>query len=91
MWHVYIIECKDGKLYTGVTTDLKRRLREHQYQGSHFTSYNPIKKFLYSEISPTKKKAEIREAQIKRWSRCKKIALIKGDLDQLQKLSRSRD
>jgi putative endonuclease len=30
MWHVYILECADGSLYTGVTTDLKRHLKEHR-------------------------------------------------------------
>lgn len=74
MWHVYIIECRNGKLYIGITENLKRRLREHSHSGSHFTSYNPIKSFLYSEQYSTKIEAEKREAQIKRWSKAKKIA-----------------
>ena len=91
MWYVYIIECQDGKLYTGVTEDIKRRLKEHKHLGSHFTSYNPVKLFLYSEEHPTKREAEIREAQIKRWSRPKKLSLIQGDLNKLRELSKSRD
>lgn len=91
MWHVYIIECEDGKLYTGITENLQRRLKEHAHQGSHFTGYNPSKKFLYSEECLTKHEAEVREAQIKRWSHAKKVALINGDLRTLHSLSKSRD
>jgi len=90
MWYVYIIECLDGKFYTGITQDLKRRLKEHNHKGSHFTSYNPIRSFLYSEEYPTRIEAEKREAQIKRWSRNKKNALITGDLIRLRELSKSR-
>jgi len=91
MWYVYIIECQDGKLYTGITQDLDRRLREHTHKGSHFTSYNPVKSLLYSEIFPAEEQAKAREDQIKHWSRAKKLALAKGDFNSLHNLSKSRD
>ncbi len=91
MWHVYIIECQNGALYTGITQDINRRLREHGNKGSHFTSYNPIKKLLHVEDFDTRQEAEPREAQIKRWSRAKKLALIREDFDTLSQLSKSRD
>ena len=38
MWYVYILECKDGTLYTGVTTDVERRLAEHKRgEGAKYT------------------------------------------------------
>ncbi len=91
MWYVYIIECNDGQLYTGMTQDLERRLREHTHRGSHFTSYNPLKSLLYSETHPTEEQAKAREGQIKRWSRAKKLALARGDFNSLHQLSKSRD
>ena len=91
MWILYIIKCRDGKLYTGITEDLERRLKEHTHKGSHFTSYNPIVKLLHTERYSNFVEAEQREAQIKRWSRAKKLALSKGNKEQLRKLSISRD
>ena len=49
MWTIYMIECEDGKLYTGITQNLDQRLKEHHHKGSHFTSYNPIRQLLYTE------------------------------------------
>ena len=91
MWYVYMLECKDGSIYTGITNKLERRLAEHKKKTSHYTSYNPPKEILFKEPFQNKLEAEKLEAQIKRWSHAKKLALIKGDLKQLRKLSRSRD
>ena len=76
MWYVYIVECKDGSLYTGVTTDPERRLKEHRHAGSHYTSYNPATQLLYTEGFFDQSTALKREAQIKGWTRVKKLALI---------------
>ena len=91
MWTLYIIECQDGKLYTGITEDLERRLKEHKRKGSHFTSYNQVQSLLYTEEYFNVLEAEKREAQIKRWSYAKKLALIQGNLSKLRELSKSRD
>ena len=78
MYYVYILECSNQALYTGVTNDLKRRFIQHQTgKGGRYTSYNPGKKIRYFEEYPTRSMAVKREAQIKRWPRTKKLALIK--------------
>lgn len=86
MWYVYILACQDGALYTGVTTDLKRRLKEHHAKTTHYTSYNSPKRIVYTEPFPMKPEALKREAQIKGWTRRKKLALIAGDAAQLKRL-----
>ena len=75
-WSAYILECKNGSLYTGVTTDVKRRFREHQKKTARYTSYNPPKRVVYQECFESKSDAFKREAQIKSWTRKKKLAFI---------------
>jgi len=76
MWHVYILECKNERLYTGITTDVERRFKEHQNNGAKFTSYNPGVKIVHSEKYKTKSEASKREAQVKRFTRAQKLKLI---------------
>ena len=79
MWFVYILRCKDGSLYTGITTDLERRLEEHRTGvGAKYTRSHPIEGKAYSETLPSRSDALKREAEIKSWKREKKIALIEG-------------
>ena len=90
--HLYILECEDGKLYTGVTTDLTRRFEEHRTgKGGHYTKYSHPKEILYYETFPSETSAKQREAQIKRWSHSKKQALIESNFERLRQLSISRD
>lgn len=78
-YHVYILECADRSFYTGITTDLKRRVKEHLAgRGCHYTAWKKAKKICYSEEQPDRSSALKREAQIKSWPRKKKIALISG-------------
>jgi len=92
MWYVYILECRNKALYTGVTNNIERRFKDHQAgNGGHYTSYNRPGKILYTEVYLDRSKAENREQQIKCWSRTKKLALIKGDRAKLINLSKSRD
>ncbi|MEW6087131.1 MAG: GIY-YIG nuclease family protein [bacterium] len=86
MWFVYILECKNKSLYTGVTNNIERRFKEHLNKKAHYTSYNAPVKLAYKETYQTRSKALKREAQIKRWTRRKKIALINGDLFLLKRL-----
>ena len=86
MWFVYILECKDKSLYTGVTNNIERRYREHLNKKSHYTSYNPPVRLACKETYSTRAEALKREAQIKRWTRRKKIALINGDFALLKQL-----
>ena len=77
-YFLYIIECTNKALYTGITTDLKRRFNEHKTgNGGHYTAYNPAVKIRYSKKFPSRSAASKREAQIKKWPRTKKLALIK--------------
>lgn len=76
-YFVYLLECGDGSLYTGVTTDVARRLAEHQAgTGGHFTRARGARRILYTEEHPDRSSAQKREAAIKKWSRGKKLALI---------------
>ena len=65
VYHVYICE-RGGQLYTGITTDLRHRMRQH---GA---------KLLYSEAHPDKHQAARREREVKGWRRDKKLKLITG-------------
>lgn len=75
-WHVYILRCKDDKLYTGITNNLKRRLREHKSgNGCRFTRCRIPVTLLFTEKARTMSAALKREAQIKRFPRKKKLEL----------------
>ena len=87
MWYVYILECTDGSLYTGVTDNIQRRFEEHcSGKGGHYTANNRPVKILYTESWANRLLAEQREQQIKKWSRAKKFALIQSDIFKLKKL-----
>jgi predicted GIY-YIG superfamily endonuclease len=85
---VYILECSDGTYYTGLTKDLDARMEEHQ-SGVHPAAYTftrrPVK-LLWSEIVADYSEAFQWEHQIKRWSRAKKDALIRGDLEGIHEI-----
>jgi putative endonuclease len=77
MYFVYILKCKDSSLYTGITTDLKRRFAEHKAgKGGHYTRSRGVLKVVYSEKRRNRSMASKREAEIKSWDRTRKIALI---------------
>jgi putative endonuclease len=77
-YFVYLLECADKTIYTGITTDLLRRLAEHKHGvGSHYTRAHGAKKMLYSERHATRGAALRREAEIKRWTREKKLTLAR--------------
>lgn len=76
---VYILQSSDGRYYTGYTTDLERRLRQHQTgSGAKFTRGFGAVKILYHEIFADKSSALKREAEIKSWKRKKKKNLMEG-------------
>ena len=78
MYYVYLIECADKTLYTGITTDIQRRFKEHSSgKGGAYTRSKKVKKVLYTEQFETRSEALKREAEIKGWRRDKKLALIK--------------
>jgi putative endonuclease len=78
MYYVYLIECADTSIYTGITTDIARRLTEHKRGiGSRYTRARGLRRLLHSEQFPTRSEALKREAEIKKWTRSKKLHLIK--------------
>ena len=79
-WYVYIVECADGSLYTGITTDVKRRILEHNYSfksAKYTRSRRPVTLVWSKEVS-NRSEASIEEARIKRLSRKLKLELIQG-------------
>lgn len=75
-WVVYMVRCSDGSLYTGVTTDLKRRLDEHNSEkGAKYTrSRTPVSP-VYIELGHDQSSALSREAEIKSLSKEEKESL----------------
>ena len=80
---IYILKCSDRTYYTGLTKDLEARLKEHEL-GAHTESYTfsrrPVK-LVWSIVTESYQEAFRWEHQIKGWSRAKKEALIRGDVD----------
>lgn len=76
---VYILECADKTLYVGYTTDIVRRLKEHNGAkvGARYTKMRRPVKLKYEERFKTVNEALRREAEIKSWKRPKKLALFK--------------
>ena len=76
-WWVYILECADGTLYTGWTTDMERRLRAHNSgRGAKYTRGRRPVSVAYREEQSTRSAAQKREAAIRRLSRVDKLKLI---------------
>lgn len=75
------MKCKGGSLYTGMTNDPERRFNEHLNRKARYTSYNPPIGLVYKEECPTRSSAAKREAEIKSWTREKKLALIRCGAD----------
>lgn len=77
MYFVYLIECKDSSLYTGITTDVARRFAEHKSGlGGHYTSAKGVRKVVYTEEHPDRSSASKRESEIKSLPRDKKRTLF---------------
>ena len=80
-WYVYMLHRGDGSLYTGSTTDVARRLREHQNgTGAKYTRARPPVTLAYTEEAPDRSAAQRREAAIKKMLRERKLTLIKDQI-----------
>lgn len=77
-YSVYILECSDGTLYTGIAKDVTKRLDEHNSsdKGAKYTKNRRPVKLLYSEASEDRSSASKREYAIKKLSRSEKLDLI---------------
>ena len=77
VWTVYILECGDGTLYTGITDDLERRLKAHsEGKGAKYTRGRTPVEVVYTEECESYSAALKREYAIKQLSRGEKIKLI---------------
>ena len=77
MYYVYIVRCRDGSLYTGVTTDVERRFAQHRAgTGAKYTRSHPPEAIVYREELPNKPAALRRELAIKGLRREGKLRLI---------------
>ena len=79
MYHLYILQCKDSSLYTGITTDVQRRLQEHKEgKGAKYTRAKGVEKIAYQEKCDTRSEALKREMEIKKLTRVPHWADLTG-------------
>jgi putative endonuclease len=77
-WWVYLLRCADGTLYTGITTDVMRRVAEHNGEGGAGARYTRSRRpvqLVYVEAAASRAAASRREAEIKQLDRARKLAL----------------
>jgi putative endonuclease len=84
-WFVYILRCADSTLYTGVTTDLDRRVKEHNGEGvkgkgAKYTKMRRPVKLAYSEPSENRSQASMREYLLRNLNKIEKEKLVAGKL-----------
>lgn len=79
MYYVYILRCGDGSLYTGITTDVARRVAVHNAgKGAKYTRSRLPVTVVYQEPQPDKSAALRREIKIKAMTRAEKLKLIES-------------
>ncbi|MEF8819225.1 MAG: GIY-YIG nuclease family protein [Haloferacaceae archaeon] len=77
MHHVYVLECADGTYYTGYTTDVDRRVAEHDAgEGAKYTRGRTPVELVHAETFESRSAAMSREAEIQSLSRAEKEALV---------------
>jgi len=79
-WFLYIVQCADKSLYTGITTDISRRVKEHNNtkKGAFYTRNKTPVKLVYQETFVNRSEALKREHAIKHLERPQKLQLIKS-------------
>jgi len=77
-YFVYIVQCSDETLYTGITTDVKRRVEEHNNseKGAKYTKLRRPVSLVYTETAENRSEASKREYALKKLSRTQKLELI---------------
>ena len=78
MWYVYLLRCADATLYCGVTTDMERRLREHNAgsRGAKYTGLNEIRSVSLGVAQPDASSACRLEREVKQRPRAEKAAFL---------------
>ena len=78
-WYVYLLSCQDNSFYTGITTDPKRRLQEHNYDNKKAAKYTRARrpvKMVYFELCQSRSDAAVREYEIRKSSRKAKTEMV---------------
>jgi putative endonuclease len=77
-WSLYLVRCSDGTLYTGITTDVERRVREHngRGRGAKYTSKRQPVTLVYHRLVGTRVEALTEERRVKKFTRARKLGLI---------------
>ena len=78
-WYVYLLRCADNSLYAGITTDLSRRLDEHNFSNKRAAKYTRVRRpvnLVYSEQLTSRSTATQRECQLKKLSKITKERLV---------------
>jgi len=80
MWYVYILKCSDDTLYTGITTEIARRVEEHNSSplGARYTRSRRPVQLVYSSEFETRAEAAAQEYRIKKMSREQKTRMVEG-------------
>ena len=87
----YMLRCADGSYYVGHTDNLEHRIGQHQSGAiPGYTHERRPVTLVWSQDFPSREEALAAELQIKRWSRAKKEALIRGDWDGLRQAARKQ-
>ena len=92
-YYVYILKCNDNSLYVGITSDIERRVMEHnagKYPEAYTDSRRPVSLAFYQDFTEPNQAIEF-EKKIKKWSREKKQCLIDENYEKLQDLSECRN
>ena len=85
-WNIYIILCSDDSLYTGITTDIERRLRQHGTgRGAKYFRGRRPERLLYLESGHSRSSAGKREVEIKGMKRTEKCLLISSDRNEIKR------
>lgn len=88
--YVYILKCSDDSYYTGITSNLQKRINEHKiglHKDSYTYSRRPLKMVFYADFTDINLAIKT-EKQIKNWSRAKKEALFNGEFEKLPNLAK---
>lgn len=78
-WYVYILRCSDNSLYTGITTDLERRIKEHNNSNKLGAKYTRVRRpvsLVYTEDFLNRKTASQKEYKLKRLTKSEKEKLV---------------
>ncbi len=91
-WFVYMIRCSDASLYTGVTTDIARRFKEHKEskKGSKYARAKIPLRVVYEETYANRSMAQKRESEIKKFEKKEKELLVKSQKKVIPKKTKKK-